>query len=77
MTQQQQQPYLQPHPGGEVWFGTWHGCSGTYLGESYIQVPKRCPQHGGPLMAEPDFVTGLADRVTFGTVHLDYTMDEA
>jgi hypothetical protein len=60
---------------GQVWFGAWHGCSGTFLGETYIEVPKQCPTHGGPLMAEPDVVTGLADQVRSGTEHLDYAVD--
>ena len=55
-----------------LWFGTWHGCSGTFLGESYIDVPKHCPTHGGPLMAEPAAVTGFVQQVTFGTTHLDH-----
>jgi hypothetical protein len=58
-----------------VWFGTWFGCSGTYLGETYIEVPKRCPQHGGRLMAEPDVVQ-MAHQVNFGTVHLDYSLGD-
>lgn len=61
---------------GQIWFGTWYGCSGTFLGESYIEVPKRCPTHGGPLMAEPDFVAGLDSQVQLGTVHLDYLTDD-